>query len=176
VRVPFPERIPIEGMAIFAISLFVIQQFEHTALYFSVGCLLFLLIGAFAFNTAGGLTRVSGGYVFFYSLLVVVVGLCYKAYLGEPAETNLLDPRTTIEVYVGGITAMLGAVVLTRRFCPRTGLLQNLMKDSDMYRISIGCMVFGAGAPFVISLLGDFGTRLLTAFAQLNELIPLHVL
>jgi hypothetical protein len=176
VRIPFPERIPIEGTAIFAIGLFVVQQMEHTALYFSVGCLVFLLIATFAFNTAGGLTRISGGYVFFYSLLVVVVGLCYKAYLGEPAETNLLDPRRTIEVYVGGITAMLGAVVLTRRFCPRTGLLQDLMKDSDMYRISIGCMVFGAGGPFAIALLGNFGTQLSTAFAQLNQLIPLGII
>src|ERR1035437_9070281 len=62
---------------------------------------------ALYFSAAGGLTRASGAYVFFYSLLVVIVGICYKAYLGEPAQSNLRDPRTDIEIYVGSITAML---------------------------------------------------------------------
>ena len=42
---------------------------EGTALYFSAGCVVFILIAAFAFNTAGGLTRASGAYVFLYSVL-----------------------------------------------------------------------------------------------------------
>ena len=77
-RIPFPERIPISRVAIFAAALFTIQTLEHTALYFSVGCVVFILIAAFTFNTAGGLTRASGAYVFFYSVLVVIVGVCYR--------------------------------------------------------------------------------------------------
>jgi hypothetical protein len=175
VRIPFPERIPIERAAVFAIVLFVVQQLEGTALYFSAGCVVFLLAATFAFNTAGGLTRASGAYVFFYSVLVVVIGLCYKAFLGEPADSNLLDPHTTIEVYVGGVSAMLAAVVVSRRFARKTGVLQNLMKDSDMYRASVGCMVIGVGGPFLIALLGRSGAWLSTAFAQLDLLIPLGI-
>jgi hypothetical protein len=176
VRLPFPERIPLERTALFAVGLFMVQQLEHTALYFSVGCVVFLLVATLAFNIAGGLTRTSGVYVFFYSVLVVVIGLCYKAYLGEPADSNLQDPLTTIEVYVGGICAMLAAVVISRRFSRKTGLLQNLMKDSDMYRSSVGCMVIGIGVPFLISMLGQRAAWLRTAFTQLNQLIALAII
>ena len=69
-RIPFPERVPINRAAIFAVVLFAIQIAEGTALYFATGCLIFILIAAFAFNAAGGLTRASGAYVFFYSVLV----------------------------------------------------------------------------------------------------------
>ena len=175
-RLPFPERIPLERTALFAVGLFMVQQLEHTALYFSVGCVVFLLVATLAFNIAGGLTRTSGVYVFFYSVLVVVIGLCYKAYLGEPADSNLQDPLTTIEVYVGGICAMLAAVVISRRFSRKTGLLQNLMKDSDMYRSSVGCMVIGIGVPFLISMLGQRAAWLRTAFTQLNQLIALAII
>jgi hypothetical protein len=174
VRIPFPERIPIARVALFAIALFAAQWLEGTPLYFRFGSAVFILIAAFAFNTAGGLTRASGVYVFFYSTLVVIVGLCYKAFLGEPAQSNLLDPRTDIEVYVGGITAMLAAVIVSSRFRRKTGLLQHVLKESQMYRASVGCMLFGVVGASVIWLLGSI--RLETAFTQLNQLIPLGIL
>jgi len=176
VRIPFPERIPLNRVGIFAIVLFLIQSMEHTALYFSIGCAAFIMIAAFTFNAAGGLTRASGAYVFFYSTLVVIVGICYKAYLGEPAQTNLLDPHTTIKAYVGSIAAMLAAVLVSRRFSRKSGLLQNLLKESQMYRSSVGCIVFGVAAPLLLVLLGDSALRLRTAFAQLNQLIPLGII
>ena len=75
-RIPFPERVPLAGAAVFAAVLFVIQQWEGTAMYFSLGCVAFILIAAIAFNVGGGLTRTAGAYIFFYSLLVVIVGVC----------------------------------------------------------------------------------------------------
>jgi len=176
VRIPFPERFPLHRVAIFAAVLFTVQRFEGTPLYFSAGCVAFILIAALAFNTAGGLTRTAGAYVFFYSLMVVIVGLCYKAYLGEPADSNLLDPRSDIKVYVAGITAMLAAVIVSRRFARRTGLLQNILTESRMYRASVGCMVFGVAGGFIIAVLGEAGARLASAFTQLNQLIPLGII
>ncbi len=176
VRIPFPERLPIDRVAIFAGTLFIIQSLEGTALYFSVGCVAFILIAALAFNIAGGLTRASGAYVFFYSTLVVIIGVCHKAFLGEPAQSNLLVPQTDIEVYVGGITAMLVAVFVSRRFARKTGLLQTVLKESAMYRSAIGCIVFGIVGGAIISLLGESAFRLNTAFTQLNQLIPLGII
>jgi hypothetical protein len=176
VRIPFPERVPLNRAALFAAVLFAVQRLEHTAFYFSFGCAVFILIAVFAFNLAGGLTRISGAYVFFYSLLVVIVGICYKACLGEPGDSNLLDPRTDIEAYVGSIAAMLAAVIVSRRFSRKTGLLQNLLKDSRMYRAYVGCVAFGIAGSFIIALMGEGGAKLQSAFGQLNQLVPLGIL
>jgi hypothetical protein len=176
VRIPFPERIPIDRVMVFAVLLFLIQILEGTPLYFSAGCVAFIVIAALAFNTAGGLTRASGAYVFFYSVLVVIVGVCYKALLGEPADSNLLDPQTDIAVYVGGMAAMLGAVTLSRRFSRKSGLLQHMLKDSDMYRSSVGCIAFGVVGASLIGLIGSGASQLNSAFTQLNELIPLGII
>jgi len=109
-------------------------------------------------------------------MLVVIVGITYKACLGEPAQSNLLAPRRDIEVYVGGITSMLVAVILSRRFSRKTALLQNVLKDSQMYRASVGCMAFGTAGGFIIALLGAGGAALISAFTQLNQLIPLGII
>lgn len=175
-RIPFPERVSLAGVAIFAAVLFVVQQLEGTAMYFSVGSVAFILIAALAFNVGGGLARTAGAYVFFYSLLVVIVGVTYKAYIGEPGESNLLDPRTDILVYVAGITGMLIAAFLSRVFVLRTPVLLNVLPESMMYKASVGCIAFGIAGAFGLAMLGQAGVRLMTAFIQLNQLIPLGIL
>ena len=175
-RIPFPERVPINRVAIFAAVLFVVQQAEGTALYFSLGCVAFILLTAVAFNVGGGMTRASGAYVFFYSLLVVIIGVCYKAVLGEPAESNLRAPVRDIEVYVGGMVSLLVATTFSRRLSRKTGLMQNVLKDSEMYRASVGCMVFGSLGGFIIAVLGAAGAAFNSAFTQLNQLIPLGII
>jgi hypothetical protein len=175
-RIPFPEHVPLKHVIIFVGVLVTIQLLEGTELYFSLGCAAFILIAAIAFNLGGGLTRTSGAYVFFYAMLVVIIGICYKAVLREPAQSHLQDPVTDIEVYVGGITAMLAAVIVSRRFSRKQGLLQNILKESQMYRASVGCLVVGVFGRSAILLLGQSGTPLLTAFDQLNQLVPLGII
>ncbi len=175
-RIPFPERIPTNRVAIFAAVLFAVQQFEGTPLYFSACSVAFVLIAALAFNTAGGLTSTAGVYILSYSLLDVIIGLSYKAYLGEPADSNLLDPHTTILAFLGSITALFATVIVSRRFARRSGVLQTVLKDSGMYRASVGCMAFGAAGGFIISLLGEGGSALRSAFTQLDQLIPLGII
>ena len=165
-----------DRVAVFGVVLFAIQIVEGTAVYFSVGTLAFVLIAALAFNTAGGLTRPSGAYVFFYAMLDFLVGVCYKTVLWEPGESNLLDPHTTIAVYVGGISGLLLAVVVSRRFSRKVGLLQNVLKEDQMYRATMGCIVFSVAAPFLISMLGNAAARVNSAFNQLNELAELAIL
>jgi hypothetical protein len=176
VRIPFPERVPISGAAVFAVALFLVQWLEGTTLFFSAGCVAFIMISALAFNSAGGLSRAAGAYVFFYSTLVVIVGLCYKAYLGEPAHTNLTVPNTDIEAYVGSITAMYAAVIVSRRFARKSSLLQHLLPEAAMYRASVGCIVFGIFGSSVIQLLGPNAGVISSLFSQLNQLIPLGII
>lgn len=175
-RIPYPERVPLDKVAYFALVLFVVQWLEGTYLYFCVGSALFILLTAVTFNAAGGLTRASGAYVFFYSLLVVIIGLCYKAFVGEPAQLNLSDPLTDIEVYVGSMVGLFAAVILSRRFTRRTGLLQGVLKEPMLYRASVGCILFGALAGYGIGLLGDSGRQLQTAFNQVNQFMPVGII
>jgi hypothetical protein len=176
VRIPFPERVPLNRAALFALVLFAIQTAEGTALYFSTGCVVFILVATLAFNAGGGLTRAAGAYVGAYASMAVLIGVCYKALVGEPAQSNLLDPRTDIEVYVGGIVAMYAAVIVSSRFSRKTALLSGVLKESSMYRASVGCILFGAGASFAIALLGESALKLQSAFSQLNQLMPLGII
>jgi len=175
-RIPFPERVPFDKAAIFAVVLFAVERMEGTPLYFCAGAALFVLIATLAFNTAGGLTRASGAYVFFFAVLDVLIGLVYKALLGEPADSNLSDPQTTIEVYVAGVTVMFLAAFLSRRFSRKEPLLAGIMKEDQMYPAAVGCIVAGIVLAPVIALLGQGGLRIQTAFNQLNYLIPLGVI
>jgi hypothetical protein len=163
-------------VAIFAVVLLAVQTIEKTPLYFSAGCAVFILIAALAFNTAGGLTRASGAYIFCYSVLVVLIGICYKALLGEPAQTNLLVPELDIATYIGSIVGIYGAVVMSHRLTRKTGLLQNVLKDADMYRASVGCIIFGSVGGTLIALLGESASKVQTAFNQLNQLVPLGII
>lgn len=165
-----------DRVAVFAVVLFVIQQLQGTAMYFSVGTLAFIILAALGFNTCGGLTRPSGAYIFFYSVLVFIVGVCYKAVLWEPAESNLLDPHTTIAVYVVGMAGMVVAGLVSRRFVRRTGLLQTVLQEHQMYRSAVGCLIFSVAGPILIGMLGSSGARLGSAFNQLNQLGPLAIL
>jgi hypothetical protein len=71
---------------------------------------------------------------------------------------------------------MLAVVIVGRRFTRKSGLMQNMLKESGMYRASIGCIVFGVVGATIISLLGPEGAKLNTAFSQLNQLIPLGII
>jgi hypothetical protein len=163
-------------VAIFASALVLIQRWEGSATYFSAGCFAFILIAAVAFNLGGGLTRAAGAYIFFYSLLVFIIGVTYKAFLGEPAQSNLQDPRTDILVYVGGISGLLLAAFFSRKRVLRTPLLQNVLRESLMYRASVGCIAFGIFGVSGLAMLGEAGFRLVTAFVQLNQLIPVGII
>ena len=142
-RLPFPERIPLQGVFFTATILAGLQQFQRTSLLFSIYSFLFLVIAAITFNMAGGFTRASGSYVFFYSVLGLIVGLFYKAYLGEPADSNLRNPILTIQVFTGGISAMLLAVIISRRISRKKALLTNIVKEKDMKNAAVGSFAFG---------------------------------
>jgi hypothetical protein len=107
VRLPFPERVPLAPVCFFATVLCLLQLYQGTAAAFSLCSFLFIIVSALAFNMAGGLTRPSGGYIFFFVVLGVLIGLVWKAVLGEPADSNLAVPMITIEVYLCAACSLL---------------------------------------------------------------------
>lgn len=151
---------------------------QGTDRLFSLCCFLFILVATFTFNLAGGLTRPSGAYVFFYAVLVVIIGLCWKAVVGESADSNLAAPSTTIRVYLVGICSMLIAVWISRKLLtPKQSLLDDLVTDANMQRSTMGCMVTGIVIAVIFTVAGpNQNGSALSALAQLNRFLPLTVI
>ena len=174
-RIPFPAHIRLWHAIGFAGLLFIAQLLEGTSLNFSVCCVLFIVISTVAFNLAGGLTRPSGAYVFFYALLTVIVGLCWKAVIGEPADSNLRSPFLTIRVFLAGITAMLAAVYISRKLTTKRALLRNAVNETNMQNATIGCMVTGLFVAVLFMVLPSESGSILSALSQINRFLPLAV-
>jgi hypothetical protein len=175
VRLPFPERVSYTYVCIFAVVLCTIQVYQGTAPLFSLGCFFFIIFSAIAFNIAGGLTRPSGAYIFSFSILVVIIGLSWKAFLGEPADSNLAVPMLTIEIYVVSIFGMLVAAFVSRRLTPKEALLANFVTDSNMQTATVGCLVAGLILFFVFALVPKGEGSVLSALAQLNRFIVMAI-
>ena len=175
-RIPFPVHVSLWRVVCFATILCGIQLLQGTSPYFSLCCFLFIFIAAIAFNVAGGFSRTTGAYVFFYAVLSVILGLCWKAIIGERADSNLALPMLTIRVFLGGITAMLASVFISRKLVGKRALLQNLVTDNNMQNATIGCMVTG----LVIYLIAIFfpwqNGSVFSALAQINRFFPMAII
>ena len=175
-RLPFPERVPMVPVFFFAILICAIQLYEGTSPPFSLGCLFFIVIAAVAFNVGGGLTRPSGGYIFFYAVLTVIIGITLKAILGEPADSNLLNPLLTITVFVSGISMMLLAVFISTKLKTKRALLGKMVNDANMQTATVGCMIAGI-AIFSIDSFEPVGSgSVLSALNQLNRFFPMAII
>jgi hypothetical protein len=176
VRLPFPERIPFKMLFFFAAMLCVAQLLEGTNGTFSLCCFFFIIIAGLAFNFAGGLTRPSGAYIFFYSVLAVILGLVWKAILGEAADSNLQSPLLTIYIYLAGISMMFVAVYLSRKVTLKRALLGDILPDHKMQTATVGCMIVA----FLIVLGGALSPgesgSVGAALNQLNHFFPLAII
>jgi hypothetical protein len=175
VRIPFPERISLGGIFCFSALLFTVQLLEGTSLVFAVCCLLFINIATIAFNLAGGFTRPSGAYVFFYAVLTVILGLVWKAYIGEPADSNLTTPLLTISVFLGGISSMLAAVFISRKLTTKRAILRNMVTDADMRNATVGSMFIGILLIVILSVVPHGEGSVLSALTQLNRFLPMAI-
>ena len=99
-----------------------------------------------------------------------------KAFLGEPADSNLLAPVTTMEVTLVGMCMMLVAVYLSTKLSLKHPLLGKMVTDENMQTATVGCLVAGlllSVAGFVLP--GGDGSAL-SALNQLNRFYPLAII
>lgn len=175
-RIPFPIYIPLLKAAGFAALLFLVEIYQGTAPAFAICAFIFIVIATLTFNLAGGLSRPSGAYVFFYSILAVILGLVWKAILGEPADTNLAQPNLTMEVYVGSIAAMWIAVAVSRKLALKRPLLGNLVTPANMQNAAVGCMVTGITMAVALQTVEVQQGSALSALSQINRFLPLALI
>jgi hypothetical protein len=175
VRLPFPERIPLVHAVIFAIVLCTLQIYQGTAPLFSLCSFLFIIVATIAFNVAGGLTYPSGAYIFFYAILAVILGLTWKAVLGEAADSNLQAPMATIEVYLASISGMLAAVFISKRLTMKRAILADFVTDENMQSATIGCVVTGLVITVLFAVLPMGAGTVLSGLLQLNRFLVMAV-
>jgi hypothetical protein len=176
VRLPFPESIRFVPAVLFAMILCLIQLVQGTNPTFALCCFCYILVATIAFNVAGGFTRTSGSFIFFNSVLGVIVGLCVKVYLGEPADSNLAAPLLTIGVYLFGMCMMLVAVYLSKRLRPKQAIMGRMVTDSNMQTATVGCLVAGIAIQFAGYVIPWGAGSVLSALNQLNRFFPLAII
>jgi hypothetical protein len=168
-RFPLPERFKLRDTVIFIIVVAVAQRFEGTDVTFSVLTALYVALFAFAFNVGGGLYFLAGAYIFFNGFLSAIFGIVYKIFVGEPGNSNLLEPNVTMEVYCLGMAGMLVAAALSRRLIPRQGLFANMAVGDSMKQAALGCFILGALIQVGTGGGAQTGASVSSALGQINH-------
>ncbi len=154
----------------FAAVLFAVEQVQHTDLRFSLLVFSFIILSVFTFNVAGGFSRPSGAYVFFYALLTVFVAVTWKAVLGEPAQTRLQDPIVVLALYNASMVGILLAILATQvLLAGRPSFSTWIGADQiDLANAALGCLILS----ILLSAFGFLnisGTRqIVSALNQIN--------
>ena len=173
-RVYLPTRISPSKSLTFAGAVFCLQQAEHTDFTFSILFFAFLMLSVIAFNEGGGFSRAGGSYVFFFSVLVVDIGVLWKAVLGEPADSNLLVPQLDILCYTISMFMLLVVVYLAKKLFGRPeGVAPT---NADFSLAALGALVLG----FIQTVLNMAGLStpgsVLSSVNQLGQFFPLAIL
>jgi len=174
VRLQLPLQISLTKTLIFAVSLFCVQQFEHTSLAFSLLFFGFVVMGNLAFNAGGGFSRASGAYVFLFVMLVCLIGVTWKAVLGEPADSNLRSPVLTMGCYTASMLMLLLVILANKKI---TGNAQGLAPGGLDYTLSaLGCVILGIVLVVLNSTVGAEPGSLLSILNQLTQFFPLAII
>ncbi|MGI4830123.1 MAG: hypothetical protein ACRYFU_18265, partial [Janthinobacterium lividum] len=175
---PFPIRIPVFRALLFTCLLVIVQLVEGTDPRYSFLVFCFFMMSVFAFNVAGGFSRPSGAYIFFYSLLVVVLGTVSKACVGEAAQTHLENPLLLMLTYVASITGLFVAAFMSRRIATTTEGIAGVLhiKELNYHDAALGCAVLFCFLVFGGAILPGGGGQILHSLQVINPFLPLSIL
>lgn len=177
-RINLPQRIPVSKTFLFTCVLVLVELLEGTDPLYAALVFCYFMLSVFAFNVAGGFTRPSGAYVFYYSTLVAGVGTVYKALLGQPAQTHLQSPTLVMGVYVATVATLLCAVFLTRRIVNTSDGIAGVLHvpELNFSTSALGCVVMVFFLQFAFQIFGGFAAAILHAMAIVNYFLPLSIL
>jgi hypothetical protein len=175
-RIPVPERFTARHTLAFATGLLVVQLAEGTEIFFALLTFLFVCILSVSYNVAGGIFYPSGAWILFTGLLTAMVGIVFKALLGEAAQTHLEAPNTTMAVYCVGLAGMGVAGWLSKKLRPKRGLLANVSVGNQLKQSAIGCLVLGVGIQLLTLRTESALASVTSALAQLNHFVQLAII
>ncbi len=175
---PFPTHIPVLKAFLFTCLLVLVELLEGTDPRYSLLVFCFFMLSVFAFNIAGGLSRPSGAYIFFYSVLAVELGTVYKALLGEAAQTNLQEPLLMMSLYVASIAGLLIAASLSRKIATTTTGIAGVMQihQFNYQQSALGCLALYFFMTYAPYLLPNGGGQIFHSLSIVNPFLPLTLL
>lgn len=178
VRLSLPTRISLPKTFVFASLFFCVQQFQHTTLSFSLLYGAFLILSVIAFNFAEGFTRLTGAYIFWYSTLIVIFGVTWKAVVGEPADSNLYSPILDMSLYTGSMAMLLLVTILNKKMDFRAlGVGGGLSGNTINYTAAgLGCLILALSIWYADVLFGQAPGGIVSALIQVNVFGPLGLI
>ena len=177
-RLPFPTRIPVQKTLMFAAAVFIAQVVQHTDLKFAALFFMYIMLSVIAFNFAGGFSRASGGYIFWFALLTCILGGVWKVVLAEPADSNLVSADFTLATYVVSMITILGALFISRRFTRNASGLSAVTGAGriNLGYASLGCFIVYWITYFANYILPHGNGSLANIINQVNVFLPLCIL
>lgn len=177
-RLPFPTRIPLDKTLVFAAAVFVTQLIQHTDPIFAGLFFIFIMVSVFTFNTAGGLSRASGAYVFWFALLTCIVGGLWKIVLNEPGDSNLASPTFTLATYVVSMMCIFAALQISHKFTRKTRGLSAVMHADriNLGHAALGCFIANQSVAWANEYLPHGNGSLVNIINQENFFLPVCIL
>jgi uncharacterized membrane protein (DUF485 family) len=178
VRLSLPTRIPLSKTFVFAFVFFCVQQLEGTGLLFSMLYFAFVILTVLAFNFAEGFNRISGAYIFWYSTLIVMVGVTWKAVVREPADSNLFEPLLDMSLYTASMAMLLLVTLVNRKMDFRAiGIGGGFSKSELNYTAAgLGCTIVWLLISLAVPIFGNAPGGLMSALSQVNVFGPLGII
>ena len=177
-RLSLPTRVPLSKAFVFASVFFCIQLIEHTGFFFSLLYFAFLILSVIAFNLAEGFTRISGAYIFWYATLIVIVGVTWKAVVGEAADSNLFTPLLDMSLYTASMGMLLLVTLLNRKMDFRSMGLGGGFTTAELNYTGagLGCLIVWYGILYADVLFGQAPGGIVSALIQVNMFGPLGLI
>jgi hypothetical protein len=178
VRLSLPTRIPLAKAFAFSTVFFIVQEFQHTNVAFALLYYAFVMLSVIAFNLAGGFTRITGAYIFWYSTLIVIFGVFWKAVVDEPGDSNLQVPLLDMGLYATSMLMLLAVTLLNKKMdFRRLGLGAGFSKSElDLTVAGLGCIIASIFINVLGMVFGQAPGGVVSALAQVNVFFPLGII
>jgi len=163
---------------VFLSVFFCVQRFEHANLFFSLLYFAFVILSVIGFNLAEGFSRLTGAYIFWYSTLIVIVGVTWKAVVGEAADSNLFTPVLDMALYTGSMAMLVLVTLLNKKMDFRSmGIGGGFSRAELNYTAAgLGCLIVWFGIIYADVLFGQAPGGLESALIQVNVFGPLGLI
>lgn len=159
----------------FCAALLAVELAEGSDVVLSLATQAFFILAALGFNVCGGLLYPSGACIFFLTVLTLGLGAVLKACMGEPLQSNLIEPATTILAYTAGMASILVAAYFSKFLRSRRGLLERFDPGVRVQQMAAGCLLIAVGVPLILpeNFKGTFA-QFSSNFAVFAIILPVY--